>query len=113
MNGTDVDNYMDANFTVKAGSQVSVEGNTNDYTLESFKVNGSSVDFYGSCSFMVTGPTTVDIVARKLGNLKAVFDIDDASTWKSIRAIHIMATAWRWQRARTPSRCPSQHRSSP
>lgn len=79
VNGTDVDNYMDANFTVKAGSQVSVEGNTNDYTLESFKVNGSSVDFYGSCSFMVTGPTTVDIVARKLGNLKAVFDIDDAS----------------------------------
>ena len=28
---------------------------------------------------MVTGPTTVDIVARKFGNLKAVFDIDDAS----------------------------------
>lgn len=79
VNGTEVDNYMDDSFTVKAGSQVDVEGNTNDYTLESFKVNGSSVDFYGSCSFMVTGPTTVDIVARKLGNLSAILDIDDAS----------------------------------
>lgn len=28
---------------------------------------------------MVTGPTTVDIVARKLGNLSAILDIDDAS----------------------------------
>ena len=79
VNGTDVTNYMDNNFTVKAGSQVYVEGNTNDYTLESFKVNGTSVDFYGNYTFMVTGPTTVDIVARKFGNLKAVFDIDDAS----------------------------------
>lgn len=79
VNGTDVTNYMDNNFTVKAGSQVTVVGNTNDYTLESFKVNGTSVDFYGNYTFMVTGPTTVDIVARKFGNLKAVFDIDDAS----------------------------------
>lgn len=79
VNGTEVTNYMDNNFTVKAGSQVYVEGNTNDYTLESFKVNGTSVDFYGNYTFMVTGPTTVDIVARKFGNLKAVFDIDDAS----------------------------------
>ena len=79
VNGTEVTNYMDNNFTVKAGSQVYVEGNINDYTLESFKVNGTSVDFYGNYTFMVTGPTTVDIVARKFGNLKAVFDIDDAS----------------------------------
>ena len=79
VNGTDVTNYMDNNFTVKAGSQVTVVGNTNDYTLESFKVNGTSVDFYGNYTFMVTGPATVDIVARKFGNLKAVFDIDDAS----------------------------------
>ena len=79
VNGTEVTNYLDNNFTVKAGSQVYVEGNINDYTLESFKVNGTSVDFYGNYTFMVTGPTTVDIVARKFGNLKAVFDIDDAS----------------------------------
>ena len=79
VNGVEVKNFMDANFTVKAGSQVSITGNTNDYALESFKVNDSDVDFYGSYSFMVTGPTNVDIVAHKYGNLSAVLDIDDAS----------------------------------
>lgn len=79
VNGVEADNYMDDNFTVRAGSQVTITGNTNDYALESFKVNGNDVDFYGSYSFTVTGPTTVDIVARKYGNLSAVFDIDDAS----------------------------------
>lgn len=79
VNGVEVKNFMDDNFTVKAGSQVSITGNTNDYSLESFKVNGSDVDFYGSYSFMVTGPTNVDIVAHKYGNLSAVLDIDDAS----------------------------------
>ena len=79
VNGVEVKNFMDDNFTVKAGSQVSITGNTNDYSLESFKVNGSDVDFYGNYSFMVTGPTNVDIVAHKYGNLSAVLDIDDAS----------------------------------
>lgn len=79
VNGVEVKNFMDDNFTVKAGSQVSITGNTNDYLLESFKVNGSDVDFYGSYSFMVTGPTNVDIVAHKYGNISAVLDIDDAS----------------------------------
>lgn len=79
VNGVEVKNFMDDNFTVKAGSQVSITGNTNDYSLESFKVNGSDLDFYGSYSFMVTGPTNVDIVAHKYGNISAVLDIDDAS----------------------------------
>lgn len=79
VNGVEVKNFMDDNFTVKAGSQVSITGNTNDYALESFKVNDSDVDFYGSYSFMVTGPTNVNIVAHKYGNLSAVLDIDDAS----------------------------------
>lgn len=79
VNGVEVKNFMDDNFTVKAGSQVSITGNTNGYSLESFKVNGSDVDFYGSYSFMVTGPTNVDIVAHKYGNISAVLDIDDAS----------------------------------
>lgn len=79
VNGVEVKNFMDDNFTVKAGSQVSITGNTNDYSLESFKVNGSDVDFYGNYSFMVTGPTNVDIVAHKYGNISVVLDIDDAS----------------------------------
>ncbi len=33
VNGVEVKNFMDDNFTVKAGSQVSITGNTNDYSL--------------------------------------------------------------------------------
>lgn len=79
VNNVPVTNYLDDNFTVKAGSKVTIKGNTNDYKLESFKVNGSDIDFYGSYEFMVTAASTVNIVAHKYGNKTAHVNIDDAS----------------------------------
>ena len=79
VNNVPVTNYLDDNFTVKAGSKVAIKGNTNDYKLESFKVNGSDIDFYGSYEFMVTAASTVNIVAHKYGNMTAHVNIDDAS----------------------------------
>lgn len=79
VNNVPVTNYLDDNFTVKAGSKVTIKGNTNDYKLESFKVNGSDIDFYGSYEFMVTSASTVNIVAHKYGNMTAHVNIDDAS----------------------------------
>lgn len=79
VNNVAVTNYLDDNFTVKAGSKVTIKGNTNDYKLESFKVNGSDIDFYGSYEFVVTAASTVNIVAHKYGNMTAHVNIDDAS----------------------------------
>lgn len=79
VNNVAVTNYLDDNFTVKAGSKVTIKGNTNDYKLESFKVNGRDIDFYGSYEFMVTTASTVNIVAHKYGNMTAHVNIDDAS----------------------------------
>lgn len=79
VNNVPVTNYLDDNFTVKAGSKVTIKGNTNDYKLESFNVNGSDIDFYGSYEFMVTAASTVNIVAHKYGNMTAHVNIDDAS----------------------------------
>lgn len=79
VNNVAVTNYLDDNFTVKAGSKVTIKGNTNDYKLESFKVNGSDIDFYGSYEFIVTAASTVNIVAHKYGNMTAHVNIDDAS----------------------------------
>ena len=70
VNGTEVENYMDDIFTVKAGSQVDVEGNTNDYTLESFKVNGSSVDF--SQSIMALEDTEISFRASGASKIKSL-----------------------------------------
>lgn len=76
VDGTPVDNYNDDSFTVKAGSTLAVSGNTNDYSLSYFKVNGNSTYFYGSYSMVVTSETNIEIDAHKYSTVKAILDID-------------------------------------
>lgn len=77
VDNNEVTNYADANFTVKAGSSVTIYGNTTDYMIDKFNVNGSSISFYGSYTFTVTSETTIDIDAHKYGMVKVVLDIDN------------------------------------
>lgn len=77
VNGTAVSNYNDADFTVKAGSKVEISGNTSDYNLVSFKVNGNTQSFYGSYNFIATEETTIEVDAKKYGTVKATLDIDN------------------------------------
>lgn len=82
VNGNEVTNYMDDNFTVKCGSTISITRNSEDYKLESFKVNGEdkTSDFYEeSYDFFVTDAATFDITAKKYATFKATVDIDDVS----------------------------------
>lgn len=82
VNGNEVTNYLDDNFTVKCGSTISITRNSEDYKLESFKVNGEdkTSDFYeDSYNIFVTDATTLDITAEKYTTFKATVDIDDVS----------------------------------
>lgn len=82
VNGNEVTNYLDNNFTVKCGSNISITRNSEDYKLESFKVNGEdkTSDFYeDSYNIFVTDATTLDITAKKYTTFKATVDIDDVS----------------------------------
>lgn len=82
VNGNEVTNYLDDNFTVKCGSTISITRNSEDYKLESFKVNGEdkTSDFYeDSYNIFVTDATTLDITAKKYTTFKAIVDIDDVS----------------------------------
>lgn len=82
VNGNEVTNYLDDNFTVKCGSHISITRNSEDYKLESFKVNGEdkTSDFYeDSYNIFVTDATTLDITAEKYATFKATVDIDDVS----------------------------------
>lgn len=82
VNGNEVTNYLDDNFTVKCGSTISITRNSEDYKLESFKVNGEdkTSDFYDeSYDFFVTDAATFDITAKKYATFKATVDIDDVS----------------------------------
>lgn len=78
VNGTSIDNYNDEDFTVKAGSEMTVYGNTSDYSLSSFTVNGNSVYFYGQYNFVVTEETVIAVDAHKYGTVKATINIDNA-----------------------------------
>lgn len=82
VNGNEVTNYLDDNFTVKCGSNISITRNSEEYKLESFKVNGEdkTSDFYeDSYNIFVTDATTLDITAKKYTTFKATVDIDDVS----------------------------------
>lgn len=82
VNGNEVTNYLDHNFSVKCGSNISITRNSEEYKLESFKVNGEDKtdDFYDeSYDFFVTDAATFDITAEKYTTFKATIDIDDVS----------------------------------
>lgn len=82
VNGNEVTNYLDDNFTVKCGSNISITRNSEDYKLESFKVNGEDKTddfYYESYDFFVTDAATFDITAEKYTTFKATIDIDDVS----------------------------------
>ena len=82
VNGNEVTNFLDDNFSVKCGSNISITRNSEDYKLESFKVNGADKtdDFYSdSYDIFVTDATTFDITAKKYTTLKATIDIDDVT----------------------------------
>lgn len=82
VNGNEVTNYLDDNFSVKCGSNISITRNSEEYKLESFKVNGEdkTSDFYeDSYNIFVTDATTLDITAKKYTTFKATVDIDDVS----------------------------------
>lgn len=82
VNGNEVTNYLDDNFSVKCGSNISITRNSEEYKLESFKVNGEDKtdDFYDeSYDFFVTDAATFDITAEKYTTFKATIDIDDVS----------------------------------
>lgn len=77
VDGTAVSNYNDADFTVKAGSKVEISGNTSDYNLVSFKVNGNTQYFYSPYNFIATEETTIEVDAHKYGTVKATLDVDN------------------------------------
>ena len=83
VNGNEVTNYMDDNFTVKCGSNISITRNSEDYKMESFKVNGEDktddFSYSDSYDYFVTDATTFDITAKKYATFKATIDIDDVS----------------------------------
>lgn len=80
VDGQVVDNYNDANFTVKAGSKLEIEGNTSDYQFNKLTINGQEVSyFYSPYSTVITEATSISIDATKYATISATIDIDNPS----------------------------------
>lgn len=77
VDGEPVTNWADPDFTVKAGKKLEIAGNTSDYKVDAFKVNGVDTYFYGSYSTQVKGNTNFEISAHKYGTVSATIDIDN------------------------------------
>lgn len=71
-------NFADDNFTVKAGKQINISFNTNNFALDEFKVNGKVTPIYGMYSALITAATTFDVKAHAYKQLHATVTIDNA-----------------------------------
>ena len=78
VNGEEVTNYNDANFTVKAGTKLALTFDKTNYALESFKVNNVETSVYGTFEYLVKNATTFDIKAHKYATIKATLNVDKA-----------------------------------
>lgn len=78
VDGVEVTNFNDDNFTVKMGQKVVLSGNATEYNIETVKVNGVDVNFYMSYSFFaVDEEITIDVKAIKYAPVKVYLTLDD------------------------------------
>lgn len=81
VNGAPVADFA-AGVEVQGGAQVSVISNNVDYSLDEFKVNGTSIYFgYGQYNFYITENTTLGVKAHKLGSINFTLNADDPSNF--------------------------------
>ena len=76
VDGTPTTNYLDSNFTVKAGAKVSVSLDRSNYSIDNILLNGKTYTSYGNIDFFVTDTTTLSIKAHKYSTVKATITID-------------------------------------
>ena len=81
VNGTPIDNFADG-VEIQGGSQVSITGNSTEYALDEFKVNGASTSFgYGQYNFYITENVKLGVKAHKLGSINFTLNADDPSNF--------------------------------
>lgn len=75
-NGEEVADF--SSFTVKAGQQIVLKGNTSDYNFQRLVVNGENVTyFYESYPYTVTGDTHIEVYAAPYSTFDFTIEVDD------------------------------------
>ena len=81
VNGSPIENFANG-VEIQGGSQVSITGNSTEYALDEFKVNGASTSFgYGQYNFYITENVKLGVKAHKLGSINFTLNADDPSNF--------------------------------
>lgn len=76
INGAQLSDFNGQSLTLKLGTQMTITGNTSQYSYSHVLVNGEEVPFYGSYTFNVMGNTQVYVDAHPYGNIKATIIVN-------------------------------------
>lgn len=78
VDGRPVFDFIGPGFTVKAGSELRLTGNTRDYEVMSFTINGYSATFANPTTILVTDNVDLYFSVRKYATFPVTIDVDDA-----------------------------------
>lgn len=77
VDGRPVFNWFAEDFKVKCGSEIKIKGNTNEYEVLSFTVNGQSQMFANPTTILVTEDTEMYFNVRKYASFQMTINVDD------------------------------------
>ncbi len=82
--GVDVDNkpvqgWMEPGFTVKNGSELKIIGDTRNYEVVEFLINGRTATFSNPTTILVTDNVTLQLEVRQYASFPVTVNIDDPS----------------------------------
>lgn len=78
-------NWRADGFTVKCGTELKMKGNTNEYEVLSFKINGKSEMFANPTTILITAQTEISIEVRKYASFLMTINVDDPTHVKAYR----------------------------
>lgn len=79
VDGKPVDNYMSPDFTVKNGSELKISGDTRNYEVMEFLINGKAATFSNPTTILVTDNVTLKLEVRQYASFPVTVNIDDPS----------------------------------
>ncbi len=72
-------NWRDKDFTVKCGTELKLKGNTNEYEVLSFTINGKSAMFSNPTTILITEDADLIFQVRKYASFLMTINVDDPS----------------------------------
>ena len=81
-------NYADGTVQTKLGAGLRITGDTDNYEIVSFSVNGQSVPFFNPFQLLIEGDTEIAISVREYASFPMIINVDDPSRVHVFQGYH-------------------------